>query len=280
MAVVADTAGKAATLPVLLRTVEGHWPSPSHYQLAPQPLAALDLLEYSETAARRLGREVLRSLTEAAPTVVARRTARARAMAGPLVGKLLRATRGRGPRPVVEGDARTDTQAAAANIVGVPWATASQGATVVELRGAIGMTRERLEAAYEYLLEHPPLGLAIQRQGDEFFLVSAPEVGAAVERHLGNPRPVPLSRAALEVLAIVAYKQPIARAGIERIRGTSSDSALETLLMRELVLLNEARLCVTTRAFLDFAGLRDLADLPQLQDLASDGANQAWGARV
>ena len=50
--------------------------------------------------------------------------------------------------------------------------------------------------------------------------------------------------------------------------------------MRELVVLNEARLCVTTRAFLDFAGLRDLADLPQLQDLASDGANQAWGARV
>jgi segregation and condensation protein B len=44
------------------------------------------------------------------------------------------------------------------------------------------------------------------------------------------------------VLAIVAYKQPIARAGIERIRGTSSDSALETLLMRELVALNERAL--------------------------------------
>ena len=82
------------------------------------------------------------------------------------------------------------------------------------------------------------------------------------------------------MLAIVAYKQPIARAGIERIRGTSSDSALETLLMRELVTLNEARLCVTTRAFLDFAGLRDLADLPPLQDLASDDAHQAWGARM
>jgi segregation and condensation protein B len=91
---------------------------------------------------------------------------------------------------------------------------------------------------------------------------------------------VALSRVALEVLAIVAYKQPIARAGIERIRGTSSDSALETLLVRELVALNEARLCVTTRAFLDFAGLRDLADLPPLQDLAGDDANQAWGARM
>jgi segregation and condensation protein B len=132
----------------------------------------------------------------------------------------------------VEGDARTDTQTPAANIVGVLWATARQGATVVELRGAIGMTRERLETAYEYLLEHPPLGLAIQRQGDEFFLVSAPEVGAAVERHLGNPRPVPLSWAALEVLAIVAYKQPIARAGIEGIRSTNSASALELTFHR------------------------------------------------
>ncbi len=68
-------------------------------------------------------------------------------------------------------------------------APARQGATVKELRGAIGMTRERLEAAYEYLVEDPPLRLAIQRQGDEFFLVSAPAVGTAVERHMGKPRP-------------------------------------------------------------------------------------------
>ena len=146
--------------------------------------------------------------------------------------------------------------------------------------GALELPLDRLPPAYEYLLEHPPLGLAIQRQGDEFFLVSAPEVGAAIERHLGNPRPVPLSRAALEVLAIVAYKQPIARVGVERIRGTSSDSALETLVMRELVALNEARMCVTTRAFLDFAGLRDLADLPPLLDLGGDDANRARGVRV
>ena len=43
---------------------------------------------------------------------------------------------------------------------------------------------------------------------------------------------------------------------------------------------SEARRRVTTRAFLDFAGLRDVADLPPLQELASDDANQAWGARV
>jgi segregation and condensation protein B len=253
------------TRPVLLRAIDGLWPFPAHCQLAPQPLAALDLLDYPDAQWQLRGRELLRALAEVQPTTVARRTARARTLHGPLVGKTLGSATRRGPRPLVEGDPRTETRAAAANIVGVLWATASQGATVKELRGATGMTRERLEAAYDYLLENPPLGLAVQRQGDEFFLVTAPEVSAAVERHLEQPRPVALSRAALEVLAIVAYKQPIARSGIELIRGANSDSSLETLITRGLVGVNEARLFFTTRAFLDFASLRDLADLPSLE---------------
>jgi len=115
----ADAAGDGSSRPVLLRTIEGDWPFPSQYQLAPQPLAALDLLDYSDPAARQLGREVLRSLADTPPTVVARRTARARALAGPRVGNLLRAARDRGPRPVADGDPRTETRATAANIVGV-----------------------------------------------------------------------------------------------------------------------------------------------------------------
>ncbi|TME94207.1 MAG: hypothetical protein E6I52_23440 [Chloroflexi bacterium] len=51
-------------------------------------------------------------------------------------------------------------------------------------------------------------------------MVTAPEVASSIERHLGNPRPVALSRAALAVLAIVAYRQPIACAGIELISCT------------------------------------------------------------
>jgi segregation and condensation protein B len=149
-------------------------------------------------------------------------------------------------------------------MVGVLWASASQGVTVRELRAAIGLSRERLETAYEYLLEHPRLGLSVHRHGEELFLVTAGEVSASIERHLGNPRPVSLSRAALEVLAIVAYRQPIARGGNEHIRGSSSDSALDTLLQRRLVSHNEHHLLVTPRVFLELAGLRDLADLPPL----------------
>jgi segregation and condensation protein B len=262
--------GVAASTPVLLRVVEGPWPFPTHCQLAAQLVAALDLLDYPAAAARRRGHDVLRELASVEPATLARRTAKARTRLGPLVGKALGAGADRPPRTVVDGDPRTDTHAAAAHIVGVLWVRASQGATVNELRAAIGMTRERFEAAYAYLLEHPPLGLLVQRQRDELCLVSAPEVSRSVERDLGHPRPVPLSKPAMEVLTIVAYKQPIARAGIEHIRGAVSDSAIDTLLIHGLVAFNEHHLLVTTRAFLHFACLRDLADLPQLEDIDAE----------
>jgi chromosome segregation and condensation protein ScpB len=76
--------------------------------------------------------------------------------------------------------------------------------------------------------------------------------------------PQGLSKAALEVLAIVAYRQPIARSGIELIRGSASDSALDTLLERGLIAHNPHHLFVTTRAFLGLMSLRNLADLPPL----------------
>jgi segregation and condensation protein B len=165
----------------------------------------------------------------------------------------------------VEGDPNTDTRAAAAHIVGVLWASASQGVRVRELRAAVGgISRERFEEAYAFLLNQPPVGLGVQRHGDELRLVTAPEVSASVERHLNLEKAVALSRASLEVLAIVAYRQPIARSGIEFIRGSASDSALDTLLQRGLIEHNPHHLLVTTRGFLEFAGVGDLAELPQL----------------
>jgi hypothetical protein len=114
-----------ATDAVLLRVVDEPWPFPPNYPITPQPLAALDLLDYPDQIARRVGREVLRSLGEAKPMVLARRSAKARAMTGPLMGKLLELKDGRGERSRVEGDPKTDTRAAAAHVVGVLWASAS-----------------------------------------------------------------------------------------------------------------------------------------------------------
>ena len=140
------------------------------------------------------------------------------------------------------------------------WASASRGVTVKELRAAIGPTRERFEAAYAYLLDYPLLGLTVLRQGDEFQLVTSGQVAASVERHLNAPRPVSLSGAAMQVLTIVAYRQPVSQAGIESVRGISSDSAIGTLLQRQLIALDDHRLFSTTAAFLKYFGLRDLAD--------------------
>jgi hypothetical protein len=147
---------------VLLRVVDEPWPFPPHYPLAPQPLAALDLLDYPEQGARRIGRDVLSSLANAKPIVLARRSAKARAVSGPLglgVGeRLIELRNGRAPRTQVEGDPRTDTRAAAAHIVGVLWASGTQSVSMKELRAAIGLSRERIEDAYEFLLANPPLG--------------------------------------------------------------------------------------------------------------------------
>jgi segregation and condensation protein B len=219
---------------VLLRVVDGPWPFPPNYQLAPQPLAALDLLENPDpTAHPRTGQHA--------------------------------------PQPSVgDGDPRSDTPAAAAHMLGVLWASASPGATVKELRAALALTRERLEAAYAYLLAYPLPGLTVLRHGDEIQLVTTGQVAASVERHLNAPRPVSLSGAAMQVLTIVAYRQPVSQAGIESARGTSSDRAIGALLQRQFIALDEHRLFTTTPAFLKYLGLRDLADLPPLPDLEVD----------
>ena len=120
------------------------------------------------------------------------------------------------------------------------------------------------------MLAYPLLGLTVLRQGDDFQLVTTGQVAASVERHLNAPRPVSLSGAAMQVLTIVAYRQPVSQAGIESVRGTSSDSAIGTLLQRQLIALDEHRLFTTTPAFLKYLGLRDLADLPPLPDLEAE----------
>ncbi len=89
-------------------------------------------------------------------------------------------------------------------------------------------------------------------------------MASSAERYLGRDRPAALSKAALAVLSIVGYRQPITRSGIDHIPGSASDSALNSLVQRRLIEHNQHHLLVTTQAFLDYLGLRDLADLPPL----------------
>lgn len=115
-------------------------------------------------------------------------------------------------------------------------------------------------------------GLRLQQHQGRFQLTTAPEAAMVIERLLGLETSGKLSRAALEVLAIVAYRQPITRPQIDAVRGVSSDGALKNLLSKGLV--QEAGrsegpgrpiLYATTADFLQHFGLNSLEDLPTLQ---------------
>jgi segregation and condensation protein B len=127
-------------------------------------------------------------------------------------------------------------------------------------------------AAAAALTAAPPPGLAVQRHGAALRLVTAPASARYVERLLGGPGVTRLSRAALEVLAIVAYRQPVTRAEIDGLRGVNSERALDTLLRRGLVAavgrretIGRPMLLGTTTGLLDYLGLTSLDDLPPLE---------------
>jgi segregation and condensation protein B len=116
-------------------------------------------------------------------------------------------------------------------------------------------------------------GLRLQWIGQSVQLTSAPEASSAIERFLGLEVTTRLSQAALEVLAIIAYMQPITRPSVDQIRGVNSDAALRTLLSKGLI---EERgrmdspgrpiLYGTTTEFLQHFGLSIIDDLPALAD--------------
>jgi len=99
---------------------------------------------------------------------------------------------------------------------------------------------------------------------------------APMLRKLSREKSVRFSQAALETLAIIAYRQPITRAEVEYLRGVDSGGVVKSLLERNLLRIlgkkdvpGRPLLYGTSRQFLEFFGLRDLNDLPTLKDFAS-----------
>ncbi len=135
----------------------------------------------------------------------------------------------------------------------------------------LDVSLERLGEVCELLFREPPTGLAMQRHGDQLQLITAPGSAAVVERYLGAPPAVRLSRAALEALAVIAYRQPVTRGEIDAVRGVNSDSAVSTLLTRSLVAevgrretVGRPALLALTTECLQYLGIRSLDELPDL----------------
>jgi segregation and condensation protein B len=146
---------------------------------------------------------------------------------------------------------------------------------VAALARLAGRREEDIVEALEAIAaEYQGRGLRIQRIGAAVQMVTAPEATPFVEQFLGVDEDQRISHAALETLAIIAYKQPISRAVIEAIRGVNCDRALASLKARGLVTevgrastAGRPYLYGTTFRFLEHFGLEKPDDLPPLPDL-------------
>jgi segregation and condensation protein B len=155
---------------------------------------------------------------------------------------------------------------------------AADPTTVRRLRDVVdGATAAEIKAALLALQEdYAARGVRLAEVAGGWQMRSAPEHQEVVKR-LFKEKPFRLTRAGMETLAVIAYRQPATRAEVEAIRGVDASAVLESLVERRLVRIAGRRdvpgrplVYVTTQEFLETFGLKDLKSLPTLPELGED----------
>ncbi|MHB0922918.1 MAG: SMC-Scp complex subunit ScpB [Bellilinea sp.] len=155
--------------------------------------------------------------------------------------------------------------------------------TVAQLAEALEVQASEIEIGLQQLGRTLQFsrGIRLQRHEGRYQLTSAPELAVEIEKFLGLEATARLSRAALETLAIVAYRQPITRPGVDAIRGVNSDGVMKSLLSKGLIQEigrtegpGRPILYGSTQDFLQHFGLNSLEDLPPFELLEQEGASQ------
>jgi segregation and condensation protein B len=133
---------------------------------------------------------------------------------------------------------------------------------------------EELRRVYD--LDHNR-GIMIVQLAGTYQLATKKENAHYLKKLVDSPHTSTLSQAALETLAIIAYKQPITRAEIEEIRGVKTERPLHTLISKALIKdvgraegTGRAYLYGTTTEFLDYFGLKNIEELPLLPEKVED----------
>ncbi|MEV7342558.1 SMC-Scp complex subunit ScpB [Streptomyces sp. NPDC093544] len=170
-----------------------------------------------------------------------------------------------GPRTVADLDLKPALEAVLMVV--------DEPATVEHLSKILERSKRRIAAALRELADE----YTIQGRGFELRLIaggwrfySRPEYATAVERFVLDGQQARLTQAALETLAVVAYRQPVSRSRVSAVRGVNCDGVMRTLLQRGLVEEAGAEpetgaiLYRTTNYFLERMGLRGLDELPEL----------------
>jgi segregation and condensation protein B len=158
---------------------------------------------------------------------------------------------------------------------------------VVQLGEALGLKPQEVEEGLHQLeVTLAARGLRLQWHAGRVQLTTAPELAPLIERYLGLEATARLSRAALETLAIIAYRQPITRPGVDAIRGVNSDGVMKSLLSKGLLQeVGRAEgpgrpiLYSTTSEFLQHFGLSSIAELPPFE-LETFAEGEAEGNRL
>ncbi len=160
----------------------------------------------------------------------------------------------------------------------LPWVmeallfVAEEPQTVGALARAAGVSDGAARRALEQLsADYEARGLRVMEDGQRFQLVTAPAFAPYIDEMLGQGPAQRLSRAALETLTIIAYRQPCTRAEIESIRGVNSDKLVATLEQRGLIEAvgqsegpGRAKVYRTTMKFLEHFGIQSAKELPAL----------------
>jgi segregation and condensation protein B len=151
------------------------------------------------------------------------------------------------------------------------------GLTIKQLSQLLGepdelvvQTMDVLKTTYE---EDLARGVTIKEIAGVYQLITKSDLADTIQRLVENPTAQSLSQASLEVLAIVAYKQPITRVAIEDLRGVKCERPIQTLVSRGLIKevgrsegTGRAILYGTTKEFLNYFGLNSIEEMPPLPE--------------
>jgi segregation and condensation protein B len=162
---------------------------------------------------------------------------------------------------------------------------APEPADIRDLAQATGFPTAVVEETLLEMQENASRGWAIVQHRGTVQLASAPRFARQVRQFLRLEREARLSAAALETLALIAYRQPVTRAEIEALRGVDSSAVLATLHGRGLIdiagrlpTVGNPMQYETSAEFLRQFGLTSLADLPPLEEFGGRGGERLWEA--
>ncbi len=165
-------------------------------------------------------------------------------------------------------------------IEGLLFVTGDEGMSIKEITNVLEVEETiakdaLLDLMASYRIKNK--GLRIVEVAGSFKMTTKPEHASYFQKLAQSPTHNTLSQAALETLAIIAYKQPITRVDIEEVRGVKAEKAIQTLASKYLIKevgrldgVGRAILYGTTKEFLDYFGLNTIEELPPLPEMIDE----------